>query len=224
MSWRLVSIAVYICNLTQLLNQGGKLYLLETSNHSYDSSMDVNKIIGFKRTRGHVAVGINDHDELVLNWHPRMYSTQAASTTINDFQFRSRGGIGGSAVLPQGPLVVILRAPTGVFMTVEAEIYGIYELRGTAVRGKSPGVVDSRGSDLIFNMFATKTLSGYSGNPTHARHAYMASAWKWAKIIGSEAHKVLKATEKGGVSAGAARAVDSFVEEFFGDENESDQG
>jgi hypothetical protein len=119
-----------------------------------------------------------------LNWHPRGYHTDKAGTGDFEFLAVNSTAVSPAGILPAGDLVVGFQCNTVNPSQFHVEVTVMYELRGLRVTNVKPRLVDSRGMDLIQNVFSSKLVSGYIGKPEHVYESYLYKIWEGARKFG----------------------------------------
>lgn len=192
LNWRAVAAMIKVTNISAVLTQNGLLAAWsppnnQPVNNNSGVNLDLTTVENFKTSRVVRAQNDGDlKDHLVLNWHPHAYENAGAGAS-NDFEFISSAMSPGST----GPWLnnmvdvkdglIVFRGTPG--QTFHISVSVIYELKGTAARSVKPRLVDSRGMDLVFNTIASKSLSGYVGDPRHVADGYLAKAWELSKKL-----------------------------------------
>lgn len=212
--YRLVGMSIEVFPESSFSTQNGALALYEFSGHldaTRDATLLLSTIEGFESTRNIRATQTGSLTEkIVINWHPRCSASDSNHAgfpvieTKNDFAFTNGTAVGYQATqLPSDGLIVIAEgAPNTQFhYTCSA----IWELRGSAVDGKKPRLVDSRGMDLVMNTIAAKRQDGYVGRPEAVKESYMGHALHVANQLGITRQGVASA------ALGAIKTIGGFI-------------
>lgn len=174
-----VSYGMYITPTNSRLNQGGKIILYESSSH-FTVGDTLSKIVGYPDSR--IISGLATNDTICLNGHPQ--SGEYSAIEAGAFCFRANAGA-QATIVPRGNLIAIFKG--AVNSTFEVEFVCNYELRGSAVAGKTGAVADSRGMDLVFNTLCTKSLSGWHAKPHEAQAGYLTRLWHMGRKLATDA-------------------------------------
>lgn len=137
-SARVVSCGLRIRNLTSALTRGGQCIGLAEPSHGTISTMTVTGMDAYQESARHGAKDLSQWIELL--WRP---------VDTDDMDFNSTFF---NPNVPNGvDMGFILVAPAGAPQTYEFEAFGIYELQGQLVTGKSFSVADTKGYDAVAN-------------------------------------------------------------------------
>jgi hypothetical protein len=157
----------------------GALYMLEAPGHSLiNTGNTITNVIGNPLTRALRGTQVGDPSKLnVLNWHmmgrEQVAGGSGVSSTMNDdVAFRNMASL--SVSQSHSDLICIIEggiAP-GDSTTYHVEVYCGYELIGTAALSPEACMYDTRSWDLLRNVWACKTLSGWVGTPRQAVDSY----------------------------------------------------
>jgi hypothetical protein len=216
MNYRVVGHTLKVFPTSSFSSQNGVIHLLEAVGHESmngGSYLTEPTLTSLEQTRTIRATQTGSQaEQLVVNWHPRTGANfDVGEGSFSDFSFVGAGNgtilTYGSLAMPANGLILFV---TGASQTTfEVEVCTMWELRGTAVRGLKPRLVDQRGLDLVFNALASKTVSGYVGKPEHVERGYLAAIWHGARKAWGWASQHEK--ELMGVAKGAAQALAGIV-------------
>jgi len=185
LQYRVVGCTIKIFNEASALDQNGRIVLLEPPGHvPLNATAQTTDITIENAPTAHVlrAVQLQElKEQVVLNWHPR--GSNDPRMGAGDFSFHSchSGAVPTPVVLRCSDLVVMFRCSSVTTSQFHVEVTCMYEIRGMKVTNVKPRLVDSRGMDLIQNVFSSKMISGYIGKPEHIYESYMHKAWETAK-------------------------------------------
>lgn len=152
LQFRCTGCQVRIRNVTNVLNKGGQLTVLEAQAHEqgYFQGKTYNQIASNPRAR---TFNLSEMESgwISLNWHPTSENSNSSHLLRNglsglDFTHQLAGVAAPSGSSIGSELIV---AFSGVSVTtpqaIEFEVYSIYELKGTLVKGKTEYPRDSEG-------------------------------------------------------------------------------
>lgn len=201
LQYRVVGCTVKIFNEASALGQNGRIVLLEPPGHiPLNSAVQATDLMIENAPTAHVirAVQLAElREQIVLNWHPRASSDQRMGAGDFEFQSTHNGTVPTPVTLRCSDLVVMFKCASATPSQFHVEVTCMYELRGLKVTNVKPRLVDSRGIDLIQNVFASKMISGYVGKPEHVYESYMHKAWETAKKFGGFLSKHEKEISEG---------------------------
>jgi hypothetical protein len=184
LSFRPIASAIYVYPRSNKLSQDGDIVMLEEPGHIFASNaLSLQNIESHSRSR--VLTGAQQGDprvENVLNWHPRG-GTAGISSTSNDFRWTTQGASSANGANIDGDfdLMVLFHGTTGI--EYHFEVVTVYECIGFSATALRTRLVDDRSWNIIQNAFASKTVSGWVGNPAKAEHSYLSAAWHWGKKL-----------------------------------------
>jgi len=177
LAYRLTGCQIRCRNVTNILAKGGQLTVLEAQNHNegYFHGLTYAQIASNPRART-FNLSTTEDGWISLNWHPAAENTASDLTTRNalsGLEFSARNlAVNAPTGLSLGSELLIAFEATGVanVQGIEFEVYGIYELKGTDVKGKTDFPRDSEGWGYASTAISEiKSRSGEeeraSGNP-----------------------------------------------------------
>jgi hypothetical protein len=187
LQYRVVGCTIKIFPEASALSQNGRIILLEPPSHTpLNLTSGITGSTIENAPTAHVIRAVQTGDlkeQVVLNWHPRGYEGGKAGR--GDFDFLStENSVITPAILPATDLVVGFQCNTVTPSQFHVEITVMYELRGLRINNVKPRLVDTRGMDLIQNVFSSKLVSGYIGKPEHVYESYLYKVWEGARKFG----------------------------------------
>jgi len=188
LQYRVVGCTIKVFPEASALSQNGRIILLEPPSHAPLNSSFIATgpaIENAPTARVIRAVQTGElREQVVLNWHPKGYTGDKFGTGDFDFQTANPTPVSPFGILPATDLVVAFQCSTGTPSQFHVEVTAMYELRGLRVTNVKPRLVDSRGMDLIQNVFSSKIISGYIGKPEHIYESYLYKIWEGARKVG----------------------------------------
>jgi hypothetical protein len=179
LQYRCVACAVYVFPIGSISTMKGALYMLEAPGHSLiNTGNTVGNIIANPLTRALRGAQVGDPSQLnVLNWHmmgrEQLAGGSGVSATMNDdVAFRNMASL--SVSQSHSDLQIIIEGGIAPLdsTSYHVEVYCGYELIGTAALSPEACMYDTRSWDLLRNVWACKTLSGWVGTPRQAVDSY----------------------------------------------------
>lgn len=216
LGFRLVGCSIEVFPEASFADSNGEITLWEVPGHICPQGASVAAGNGFSyddiagnaqaRTIRATQTG-SQKDKIILNFHPRSAVLRADDGT-NDFAYHfPNGNLGNYPTSGQVQpwTMVIAVSSTAGSMNFHYTITGIYEIVGRRINGKVRPV-DSRGMDLVYNVLASKNLSGYVGQPEHVEESYIHQAWKHAtkslgSFVSSKSRELLESAASHGLEA-----------------------
>jgi len=187
LQWRVVGCTMKVFPDSSFMDQNGRIILLEPPSHlpvNRSSSFTSSSLESAPTSRVVRATQTGSQKEaIVINWHPKG-SRGYESTGHDDFAFYSTYPNTNQPAKVLGAKDLIMGFVCEAGTQFHVEITAMYELKGTYITNLKPRLVDSRGMDLIQNVFSSKMVAGYVGVPEQIYESYMYKIWEGAKKFG----------------------------------------